>query len=177
MMDQHDIYIESIKKLDCMTHLNHLSNKEEIMTTTNPAQVLTEHSLALCKWSKIVNECDAHDDINNITYKFEINLWITNHHLSAVKIGPHCKTKTYIAALIYHIWHDREADNTMTVTYSHGNVTDIWVICIICRLLWQRCYSVMSSHMIIQDIVYGVVFHWNILHILISRWFMMIEKF
>ena len=109
---------------------NNSNDTDEDKKDIHPAQALTERALALRKRAKIVNERDAHDDANNITYKFVPDPRLTSPpsfsgSIEAVKIGPHRKTKTYIAALIYRVRPDRETDNTKTIIYSHGNATDI----------------------------------------------------
>lgn len=109
---------------------NHDDTSDEEKKDIHPAQALTERALALRKRAKIVNERDAHDAANNITYKFVPDLRLTSPpsfsgSVEAVKIGPHPKTKNYIAALIYRIRPDRETNNTKTIIYSHGNATDI----------------------------------------------------
>ena len=105
-------------------------NDEEEDNDIHPAKALTDRALALRKLAKVKNQQDAKDDANNVTYKFIPDPRLVrppsySGNLEAVKIGPHPKTKSYIAALVYRVREDRLTDQTKTIIYSHGNATDI----------------------------------------------------
>eukprot|EP00551_Chaetoceros_affinis_P004025 CAMPEP_0203677730 /NCGR_PEP_ID=MMETSP0090-20130426/29296_1 /ASSEMBLY_ACC=CAM_ASM_001088 /TAXON_ID=426623 /ORGANISM="Chaetoceros affinis, Strain CCMP159" /LENGTH=467 /DNA_ID=CAMNT_0050544709 /DNA_START=439 /DNA_END=1842 /DNA_ORIENTATION=- len=96
----------------------------------HPAKALTDRALALRKRAKIVNERDNLDAKNGIIYKFIPDPRLTrppsfSGRIEAVKIGPHHRTKNFVAALIYRVRADRVTERTKTIIYSHGNATDI----------------------------------------------------
>jgi hypothetical protein len=96
----------------------------------HPAQALTDRALALRKRAKIVNQRDAIDAANGVTYRFIPDERLTvpptfSGRIEAVKIGPHPKTRNFVAALVYRIRPDRITSKTKTIIYSHGNATDI----------------------------------------------------
>jgi hypothetical protein len=96
----------------------------------NPMKSLTERAKKLRQQAKIKNEQDAFDAENKVTYRFIPDPRLAqppafSGHIQAVKIGPHRKTKNYVAALVYQIRSDKRTDSTKTIIYSHGNATDI----------------------------------------------------
>lgn len=107
-----------------------VDNPDGNRRNVHPAQALTDRALALRKRAKIVNQRDALDAKNGITYRFIPDPRLTrppsfSGRIEAVKIGPHPRTKNFIAALIYRVRPDRVTERTKTIIYSHGNATDI----------------------------------------------------
>mmetsp|Transcript_22394 Transcript_22394/g.27437 ORF Transcript_22394/g.27437 Transcript_22394/m.27437 type:complete len:407 (-) Transcript_22394:1043-2263(-) len=105
-------------------------SKKKKEENVHPAQALTDRILALRKKAKSVNERDARDDAAGVTYEFIADPRLAtppsySGDIEAVKIGPHPKTKNYVAALIYRVRPSKMTSKTKTVIYSHGNATDV----------------------------------------------------
>lgn len=95
----------------------------------DPAVLLTEKAMQLRKVAKVKNARDAKDAERGVQYKFIPDPRLPppprfSGHVEAVKIGPHPKTKNYVAAVIYRQDESKLTDNTKTIIYSHGNATD-----------------------------------------------------
>jgi abhydrolase domain-containing protein 17 len=96
----------------------------------DPAVLLTEKAMRLRKVANVKNARDAKDAERGVQYKFIPDPRLAqpprfSGHVDAVKIGPHPKTKNYVAALIYRQDESKLTDNTKTIIYSHGNATDV----------------------------------------------------
>lgn len=111
------------------------------------AAALTERTRKLRRRGRARNLRDGLDAAAGVTYRFVLDLRLSSvldsssdfsGSIEAVKIGPHPKTKTYIAALIYRVssppplgtvsvdHHARRwIPNTKTLIFSHGNATDM----------------------------------------------------
>ncbi len=115
---------------DYEDNIDHNLNGDNDDEEFNPMKSLTDRAKKLRQQAKIKNEQDAFDAANKVTYRFIPDPRLApppafSGHIHAVKIGPHRKTKNYVAALIYQIRSDRRTDITKTIIYSHGNATDI----------------------------------------------------
>lgn len=107
--------------------LEDCTNKHE---PKDPAVLLTEKAMKLRKLAKVKNARDAKDAERGVQYKFIPDRRLAapprfSGHVEAVKIGPHPKTKNYVAALIYRQDESKLTDSTKTIIYSHGNATDV----------------------------------------------------
>lgn len=103
------------------------SNRREIK---DPAVALTERALELRRLAKVKNERDAKDAARGVQYQFVLDPRLSppprySGYVEAVKIGPHPKTKSFVAAVIYRQDQSNVTENTKTIIYSHGNATDI----------------------------------------------------
>jgi len=152
--EQDEDDFEELSDLDSDLHLNtsNGNNRAEEMSSElrkeqNPMTKLAEQNKQLQKRAKFLYKRDKRDAKNRVKYRYvpdeQLRRSPSFHgKIEAVKI--HCpKSKSYVAALIYHANDDQGAEindkSIRTIIYSHGNAADIGsmnvIQCILARSL------------------------------------------
>lgn len=123
------------------------SNRQEAQRqqSQDPVAAMTERSSKLRTRAKHRAALDAKDAANGVTYRFIPDTGtlgpLPSFHgtITALKIGPQPKTKSYIAALLYKLPDSEITPTTKTILYSHGNATDIGAMSSLQAIIAKHC--------------------------------------